>query len=384
MDEIENDYDVFDEVGDDMSEATSSRQRSSLRRELMENRVRSFYESIGQEAPEVIVHDDFELKDDHLYLKKDNGELVRLTTKPDHFKFLKKSTVRNKLSVSEQRRFDIEADQRTEAVAKLQNALPTDSRLQSIPLRDLSTTTDQIIQEIETSFITDEQTHPKTLLPMREIMGLNKSLQSIRGELANNVAKISELDAHIDREKLKLVEVEDDPRFGKEEKDRILNRLKDLQLERAARLEALSTNREQLRTQVSRIKETIQRILHEDTTLAERIKTLFREQGVTIASVLTALGFAISTLVFALTGSTATPPSVPSSDKNWIKKQLDHLKNLLKKIGIKALDAIPGILGGIISWLFSTASKVVGFMAEHLWMLLVMIVGLLFSKIKIN
>ena len=130
-------------------------------------------------------------------------------------------------------------------------------------------------------------------------------------------------------------------------------------------------------------------MLYENTTLAERIRTLFREQGVTIASVMTALGFAISTLVFALTGTGGgggklpAPPS-PSKDTNWIKKQLEHLTNLLKKLGEKALDALPGILGGIVSWLFSTASKVVGFMAEHLWMLIVLVVGLLSSKIKIN
>ena len=38
----------------------------------------------------------------------------------------------------------------------------------------------------------------------------------------------------------------------------------------------------------NRIKDTINKILKEDTTLGERIKTLFREQGITIVSVLTA------------------------------------------------------------------------------------------------
>lgn len=58
------------------------------------------------------------------------------------------------------------------------------------------------------------------------------------------------------------------------------------------------------------------------------------------------------------------------------------MKELLKKLATKALDALPGILGSIVSWIFSAASKVVGFMAEHLWTLLVLIVGLLLSKIK--
>ena len=84
---------------------------------------------------------------------------------------------------------------------------------------------------------------------------------------------------------------------------RIAERLRELQDERASRLEAAAANREALRSQVNRMRETISRILHENTTLAERIRTLFREQGITIASILTAIGMAISTLVLALTGS---------------------------------------------------------------------------------
>ncbi|GFR75272.1 hypothetical protein ElyMa_002183500, partial [Elysia marginata] len=76
-----------------------------------------------------------------------------------------------------------------------------------------------------------------------------------------------------------------------------LERLRsDKLLERGARLEALSSNREALRSQISRMRETLHRVLREDSTLAERIRTLFREQGVTIATILTALGMTISTL----------------------------------------------------------------------------------------
>ena len=47
-------------------------------------------------------------------------------------------------------------------------------------------------------------------------------------------------------------------------------------------------------------------------TLGEKIRTLFREQGITIASILTAFGMAIGVLVEALlpsggVGSTTTP-----------------------------------------------------------------------------
>ena len=85
--------------------------------------------------------------------------------------------------------------------------------------------------------------------------------------------------------------------------------------ERASRLEAASASREALRSQINRMRETINRLLHEDTTLAERIRTLFREQGIMIASILTAIGMTISTLVLVLTGGSGgapTPAPVPS------------------------------------------------------------------------
>ena len=144
-------------------------------------------------------------------------------------------------------------------------------------------------------------------LNLREIRGLDRALQNIRGELTNNLAKLTELDRHIALEKRKL----DEARDGIDEftRRRIAERLRDLLDERASRLEAAAANREALRSQISLMRETINRILHEDTTLAERIRTLFREQGVTIASILTAIGMTISTLVLALTGSGGSTPS---------------------------------------------------------------------------
>ena len=81
--------------------------------------------------------------------------------------------------------------------------------------------------------------------------------------------------------------------------------------ETQARIEALCANKAALRTQFNRICETIGRLL-QDKTLAERIRTLFREQGITIASILTAIGMAISILVLALTGGGSAPVPSPT------------------------------------------------------------------------
>ena len=263
----------------------------------------------------------------------------------------------------------------------------------SVELEDLGQTVTEVsdaIQRMETA-LTDTQidevlgTLDDPPLTLREIRGLDKALQTIRGELTNNLAKLTELDDHIDLEKRKLDEAD---AGGVDEliRRRIAERLRDLQDERSARLEAASATKDALRSQISRIRETISRILHEDTTLAERVRTLFREQGVTLVSILTAIGMAISILVLSLTGGASggsvTPPTPPPSDKGglreWAKKTLQALGRVLAKLAGKAAAALPGIIGSIVSWLLGTLGKAAGWLAEHVWALAVAVGGLLF------
>ena len=76
-------------------------------------------------------------------------------------------------------------------------------------------------------------------------------------------------------------------------------------------------------------------MLDSNTSLDEKIRTLFREQGITIASILTAIGMAIGVLVEALLpggGGTATsgePPKDEASLKEWIRSKLKALALLL-------------------------------------------------------
>ena len=180
-------------------------------------------------------------------------------------------------------------------------------------------------------------------------------------------------------EKRKLEEAQNDT-----DKDRIAKLLRQRQDERAARLEAASATRKALRSQISRIRETLHRILHEDKTLAERIRTLFREQGITIVSILTALGMIISTIVLALPGGSggAAPPQPPQPPgkggaKEWIKKQLQSLGRILAKLAGKAAAALPGIIGSIVSWLLSLLGKTAVWLSSNLWAVLLAVGGLL-------
>ena len=83
--------------------------------------------------------------------------------------------------------------------------------------------------------------------------------------------------------------------------------------------------------------------MDKDTSLAEKIQTLFREQGITIASILTAIGMAIGVLVEALLpgggGAAAAsggepPPKDEKGLKEWTRNKLKALASLLGKLGV--------------------------------------------------
>ena len=134
-------------------------------------------------------------------------------------------------------------------------------------------------------------------------------------------------------------------------------------------------------------KETIAKVLDKDTSLGEKIRTLFREQGITIASILTAIGMAIGVLVEALLlgegvaaasgGGGEPPPKDEKGLKEWVRSKLKALASLLGKLGMKAAEALPGIIGGIISWILKRAKDVVGWISQNLWALVVGIGGLI-------
>ena len=218
-------------------------------------------------------------------------------------------------------------------------------------------------------------------------MAILKAMTSVKEEIANELAKLNETNKHLAKENTKLEQAKaDNDEFQIE---RISSRIRDLESERSARLEVINVNRDKLRSQVNRIKDTINKILKEDTTLGERIKTLFREQGITIVSVLTAFGMIIGVIVetfIPTTGGTTSPSKPPPKDatgvKDWIKKQLSNLGKLLADLAGKAAAALPGIIGSIVSWLLSTTGKVVSWFGEHLWTLVVLVAGLLYAAAR--
>ena len=65
-------------------------------------------------------------------------------------------------------------------------------------------------------------------LDMREFLGFDRALQSVQGELLNNISKLTEIDKCIKRDTKKLEEVENDPTYPDEQRHLYRDRLDDL------------------------------------------------------------------------------------------------------------------------------------------------------------
>ena len=70
-------------------------------------------------------------------------------------------------------------------------------------------------------------------------------------------------------------------------------------------------------------------------------------------------------------GGGESPPKDESGLKEWIRNKLKALASLLDQLGIKTAEALPGIIGGIISWILNRVKDIVGWVSQNLWALVV-------------
>ena len=127
------------------------------------------------------------------------------------------------------------------AATKLKRELPTDIEMESIPLMEFSS----LVEDIH---IKTGQELQNTDLDMQQFLGIDKTLQSIQGELLNNTTKLAEVDKRIKRDTKKLKEVDNDPTYSDEQMQLYKDRLDDLNIEKQIRLEILSQNRKDHQT----------------------------------------------------------------------------------------------------------------------------------------
>ena len=150
-------------------------------------------------------------------------------------------------------------------------------------------------------------------MPLRELEGLDKQLRTIKGSLKVAIAKRVDLKAHTEHEEQKLSDVQD-PTYSDDQRDMIEDRIKRLRAELDERNKEIDILKGEASKQINQIKESITKFLDKETgTLGERIRTLFKEQGITIVSILTAVGMAIGVLIEALLGGPKVSTTTPTS-----------------------------------------------------------------------
>ena len=67
------------------------------------------------------------------------------------------------------------------------------------------------------------------------------------------------------------------------------------------------------------------------------------------------------------------------STKGWVafKKWLELLPDALKRLAGKTVEALPAIVGSVVGAILSFLGNAVGFVAEHTWVLIVFVAGLI-------
>ena len=245
---------------------------------------------------------------------------------------------------------------------------------------------DNSIKLIETSLTeisVEASTQTETSgLTLRELHGLDRELGTISSSLRSAIAKAMAKQLNIDKEKRKLEEMANDETYSDEQREEVRARLQRFQDEQ----KAISDQIRILKGQIYQMRESITKFLDKETgTLGERTRTLFKEQGITIVSILTALGMTLGVLIEALLGgpsaSTTTSESITTSYEKggaraWIKNKLSQI---LGKLADKALAALPGIIGSILSWILNRAKEVIGWLSQNLWALITGVRVLLYT-----
>ena len=139
---------------------------------------------------------------------------------------------------------------------------------------------------------------------------------SLRSAIAKSIAK----QVDIGKENRKLEEMANDETYSDEQREEVQARLQRFQDEQKALNEQIRILKGRYSNQIYQIRESIMKFLDKETgTLGERIRTLFKEHGIMIVSILTAVGMAIGVLIEALLGgpsmSATTSQSTTTSDK---------------------------------------------------------------------
>ena len=166
---------------------------------------------------------------------------------------------------------------------KVEEEIPSASdvdKASDIELQEIVKSTEDLIFQIK-----DVQTDTDDLFkhPLQELLGLDTQLRSIRGWLKVEVAKKVQLKECIKKEQLKLKEFQEYPGvYDDAMREDITKQIDNLNDDLKVRQESINLLKGRLKSQITSFKETIVKVLDKDTSLGEKIRTLFREQRITI------------------------------------------------------------------------------------------------------
>ena len=310
-------------------EQETSFRGESQRTKLVKDYVRDLYKKLSEnigETPEPFHYD---------YFKLEGGELYHIGNRkplPTEGKLKSVGMIADILGKNRLHRlgFKIPVSKVTARQAVMLNKaaeeLPSESditRADDIEVQEIAGKASKSMEDLIFQINNQSQMDDLFEHPLCELLGLDAQLRSIRGSLKVEVAKKVQLEEHIKKEHHKLDEFLEYPKvYDDEMQEEITKRITKLNEDLKVRQESINLLKGRLKNQITSFKETIFKVLDKDTSLGEKIRTLFREQGITIASILMAIGMAIIVLVEALLpgGGGAAASPTPPKDKKSLKE----------------------------------------------------------------
>ena len=155
------------------------------------------------------------------------------------------------------------------------------------------------------------------------------------------------------------------------ERTRRREKVKDLESSRKdagpSQRENIDRNIDQQRDEIDQL-ERENEVIEERLSLRDRVKAIFKKYGFTAFAVLSAVGAVIGVIV--------------SNLKSGLSRLGKGVGNGFKAIGKKLGEILPGMIGGIASFVFKTAGEAIGFLAKNAWLLIVAVVVYFVEQVK--
>ena len=336
-----------------------------------------------------------------------NGEKTRLTAAGNPRKFLKPSTIsrnygrggtsfeRNVLGVVDYSSASKKTQQRAEKayisardvpqLSETPTGRPKNARIVSDGIKKAN----QVAEELSTELQNDPKANHEEIKSFLTVQGQLKRQSDVYEHLVSKrdekEVELKNLKSKDDQQSDKTRTISfDNPGYEDEEGEQIpLLPVSEEDADRARELEAeikefdtaIAEQDAKVRNSLHHLRQSLENFIDSDDTLGSRVRTLFRREGVTVASLLTSVGMTIAAVVEGIVLATKSavsavtpapkpkppgpkpdvpdtpiePPKPPEPPKpktwtDWLKDQLQKIANLLLKLGDKALIALPGII----------------------------------------